>query len=874
MSASIDAPVDAPVDAPLASGGCHRAFERQAALTPLASAVIRDGGQITYDELNRRANRLAHELRALGARRGRFVGICLTRSPDMLVAVLAVLKSGAAYLPLDPAYPAARLKTMLEDAAPAVLLSTQPLAAALPRNAARTVLIERQRDTRARDDNIDTGITSADVAYLMYTSGSSGRPKGVLVTHGGVANYIAWRHSYFPLHGADRCLQKASLNFDDSVWEILEPLGAGASVILARPSFEFDSAYLVQLIARQHITAACFVPSLLRMIVEEPGVESCTSLRRLTTGGETLSVELQRRVLQRLPGAALYNGYGATETTIASTFWRCSDMPGQCSVPVGRAIANTQVYVLDPQHQPVAAGDIGEICIGGAGVALGYLNQPALTAERFIRSPFSATPGNIYCTGDRGRLRADGVLEFIGRADEQVKVRGVRVELGDIETALLEHPRVLAAIAVSAASTGAGSRLVAYVVPRDSQAVPATELREHLRARLPPSMIPGRIVNSSALPRTPSGKLDRQALAAAAAQDDDDRYVAPRNQLEARLVEIWKQVIEVRPIGVCDDFFALGGHSLSAVRVALAMEKAFDRHVPPGLLLERPTIELLAAHIRADADVERHGSLVALDTNGAGRPLFLVHQINGDLALYRELVRALAGQRPVYGLQALGLEDRGTPQESIQAMAAHYVREIRVAQPHGPYAIAGHSSGGLIAFEMAQQLYRAGEQVEPLAIIDIDAAVAHGRSLPDALRLQIDRLRMLPAAHRWAYLRGNLLSWTGILLQRTRRSGAAPTPQADGDYGAVRAAMERAVRDYRPRQYPGPVTVFRAQDRSMTGTYDRTLGWRPLAAGGVHVIDVPGDHMTMLRGDAVRALGQKLTARMEASTLDVIGRNY
>jgi amino acid adenylation domain-containing protein len=865
----VSATIDLAVDTAAAPGGCHQAFERQADLTPLAIAVICDSGKITYAELNWRANRLAHQLRALGTRRGGFVGICLTRSPDMLVAVLAVLKSGAAYLPLDPSYPAARLETMLEDAAPTVLLTTQSLATALPRHAARAVFIEHTPAADAGDDNIDASVTCADVAYLMYTSGSTGRPKGVLVTHGAVANYIAWRHSYFPLHATDRCLQKASLSFDDSVWEILEPLGAGASVILARPGFEFDSAYLVQLIAQQRVTAACFVPSLLRMIVEEPGIESCQSLRRLTTGGETLSVALQQRVLRRLSGAALYNGYGATETTIASTFWKCVELPGQRSVPLGRPIANTQVYVLDAQLQPVAAGVAGEICIGGAGVALGYLNLPALTAERFIPSPFSSTPGNIYRTGDLGRLRADGVLEFIGRADQQVKLRGARIELGDIEAALLEHPGVPAAAALSTDSSDGAGSVVAYVVASDSQAPPAAELRQHLRARLPASMIPSRIVTVPALPRTASGKLDRQALAAAAdALDHDSLYVEPRDELEARLVEIWKRVLEVRPIGIRDDFFALGGHSLSAARVALAIEQAFDRHVPAGLLLERPTIELLALRLRADAGVERRASLVALETRGAGRPLFLVHQINGDLVLYRELARALAGERPLYGLQALGLEDRATPHESIEAMAAHYLREIRVVQAHGPYAIAGHSTGGLIAFEMAQQLSRAGERVEFLAIIDADAALASGRCLSDAVRLQVDMLRRLPAAHRWNYLGANLARWIKSLLRRTQGLAAPPMPQASSEYGVVRRAMERAVRDYRLRKYSGAVTVFRAEDRRVTGTYERTLGWKPLAGGGVRVIDVPGDHLTMLRGEAALTLGQKLNACLEVSSLN------
>jgi amino acid adenylation domain-containing protein len=855
--------VSAALEAVVGFRGCHQAFVQQAARTPQATAVVFDGGEITYAELNRRSNRLAHKLRSLGAKRGRFVGIHLERSAPMVQAVLAVLKSGAAYLPLDPAYPAARLRTMLDDAAPPVLITTERLSATLPMHAARTLFIERALASDRSDGDIDAGIMPADIAYLMYTSGSTGRPKGVLVTHGGVANYLAWRHSYFPLNSSDRVLQKASLSFDDSVWEILEPLSAGASVILARARFEFDSAYLVKLIAEQRITAACFVPSLLRTIIEEPEVGSCDSLRRLTTGGETLSVELQRRVLERLRGATLYNGYGATETTIASTFWKCVEEPGQTSVPIGRPIADTQVWVLDPQHQPTPPGVAGEIYIGGAGVALGYLNLPALTAERFVDNPLSNAPGKIYRTGDLGRLRTDGVLEFLGRVDEQVKVRGVRIELGDIETALLDHPSVRAAAAGCADTAGGARQLIAYVVSHASEPAPALELQEFLRARLPASMIPSRIVRIRALPRTPSGKLDRQALSTMDAHDDDSRYVEPQDELERRLVEIWKEALEFRPIGRCDDFFALGGHSLSAMRVAAAMEKTFDRRLPPALLFEAPTVELLARRLRADAGEEQRRSLVPLATDGAARPLFLVHQIDGDVIHYRELARQMAGQRPVYGLQAPGVEDRATPLDSIEAMASLYIREIRALQPQGPYAIGGHSSGGLIAFEMAQQLYLAGQGAEPLAMLDAEAAEGERRSLPDAVRLHIKTLWILPPPHRWAFLWRNLPKWIASVYRRVQRSHASPPTYSDTDSSAVRSAMERAIRAYRPKDYPGLITVFRATDRSVTGSYSRTLGWRRLAKGGIRVIDVPGDHRTLLRAGAVRCLAEKLSECLE-----------
>jgi amino acid adenylation domain-containing protein len=852
--------VSALLDAPVLRGGCHQAFERQAAATPNAIAIAFEGGELGYGELNRRANRLARLLRASGARRGCFVGIHLERSAEMVVAVLAVLKSGAAYLPLDPAYPAARLRHMLDDAAPAVLVTTSLLAVSLPQHPARTLLIEQALAGSAHDHDHDpaTDVSAGDVAYLMYTSGSTGRPKGVLVTHGGVANYLAWRHSYFPLRPADRVLQKSSLSFDDSVWEILEPLSAGAIVVLARPRFEFDSAYLVELMALQRISAACFVPSLLAAIIDQPGLSDCSSLRRLTTGGELLPVALQQRVLERLPGAALYNGYGTTETTIASTFWKCVTLPGQSSVPIGRPIAHTQVYVLDADRQPLPAGNEGEIYIGGAGVARGYLNLPTLTAERFVDDPLGGTPGKMYRTGDLGKLRSDGVLEFIGRADAQVKLRGVRIELGDIEAALAEHPGVRAA-AAACIETAEGTRLIAGIVAHDLPPPPSAELRAFLSARLPASMIPNRIAAINALPLSPSGKLDRQQLATlVGAALQDGHYLAPRDDLEQLLTAIWQPMLKGGPIGRNQDFFALGGDSLTAVAIAAAMSKAFARPFPPGLLFEHPSIERLAARVRAGSGREPRAVLVPLAAGGAARPLFLVHQVDGDVFRYRELARALAGERPVYGLRAPGLDDGATPHESIEAMAAHYVREIRAVQARGPYAIAGHSSGGLVALEMAQQLHAVAERVEPLGIIDINARTRHGRSLADAVRWRIAELRSLPRAERWRYLNNNLAHWSASACRRLRRAPPAPIQVRHPDLSAVQLAMERAIAAYEPRRYPGFITVFRATDRRLTGTYERTLGWRALAGGGIRVIGIQGDHGTILKGDGAHRLAAAL----------------
>jgi amino acid adenylation domain-containing protein len=865
-------------EVPLPTGGCHEPFEAQAARTPDAVAAVCENESMTYAELNRRANRLARRLRALGAKRGVLIGIYLDRSLEMLVAFLGVLKSGATYVPLDPAYPQTRLRTMIDDAAPTILLTRESLAEALPVHAARVVCIDRDVRDGLCGDDIGYAVASDDLAYVMYTSGSTGTPKGVMVTHGGVVNYLAWRQSYFPLTVDDRSLQRASLSFDDSVWEILEPLNVGARVVLARPGSESNSAYLVKLIAEERITAACFVPSLLRMLIDEPAIGSCDSLRRLTTGGEMLSLALQERILSHLP-AALYNGYGATEATIASTFWRCAHDPKSSTVPIGRAIANTEVYVLDSERQLVPVGVPGEIYIGGAGVARGYLNRPALTAERFIESPFSNEPGvRLYRTGDLGRWRADGVLEFLGRLDDQVKIRGVRVELGEIEAALADHPHVHSSAVVYSDTARGEKRLVAYVVPHDKEEPTTAELREFLRTRLPASMVPGAVIRVPALPVTPSGKLDRRALPPLSDVRDigEGDYVAPQGELELRLVSMWEELLDIRPIGTRDDFFEIGGHSLLAVRLSAAIEKAFDRRTPPGLLFDAPTIEALARRISADVSCEARPSLVPLQTGDRASPLFLIHQLGGDVLGYRELARHLGVGQPVYGLQAVGLEDSETPLQTIEEMAVRYVGEVRTLQPRGPYAIGGHSSGGLIAFEMAQQLHAIGERVDLLAMFDTDATIRTRPTLLDRVRFHLDVLRKLAPRNRMPYLRSKLWPCFGRVLEMMRtasaRSRGPQSSRAPAAPDTVNAAMERAIQAYRPQRYSGAITVFRASEREVMGNHNRSLGWGRLAAGGVRVIDVPGDHHTMLGENRyVRALADELRGRLALTQSRVRG---
>jgi amino acid adenylation domain-containing protein len=579
---------------------CHQLFEAHAEQKPEAIAAVFENEHLSYRDLNRRANQLAHHLQKAGAAPETVVAIYLERSVEMLVSLLGVLKAGAAYLPLDPSYPSDRLAFMLKDDEVKFLLTNEGLLGKLPPCAARIFCLKSIGEES--EENPSAGAAAGNLAYVIYTSGSTGKPKGVMICHRSLSNHLLWRHSYFRLSPTDRVLHKASFSFDDSVWELLEPLTAGACVVMAKPEGHFDSAYLVSLIAEQQITVACFPPPLLRAVLDEPNLENCRSLRRVTTGGETLTVDLQERFFHRLT-IDLYNGYGPTEATIASTFFKCQRSAERPSVPIGRPIANTQIYILDRDLHPVPIGVPGELHIGGAGLARGYLNRPELTAQRFIPNPFSDDPdARLYKTGDRARYLSDGNIEFLGRFDAQVKVRGFRIELGEIEAVLNEHPEVKACAVLASEDQAQDKRLVAYIVP-DSSTAPQ-DLRGFLRQKLPDYMLPSAFIALDKLPLTANGKLDRKALPAPDRTGADSDYVAPRTLTEEVLAGIWGQVLKLDRIGIHDSFFDLGGHSLLATQLISRVQKTFEADLPLRALFESPTVAGLSELIvqkQADA---------------------------------------------------------------------------------------------------------------------------------------------------------------------------------------------------------------------------------------------------------------------------------
>ncbi|HEV8580122.1 MAG TPA: amino acid adenylation domain-containing protein [Thermoanaerobaculia bacterium] len=591
----------------------HQLIEDQANRTPDAVAVIFAGQSLTYGELDRRANRLAHRLLRLGVQPDSPVGVCAERSLELEIALLAVLKAGAAYVPLDPEYPRERLAFMLADAlgglAAPVLLTQERLLPALPPTHARTILLDVPTCGEAEPSHRpEVPVHPDQVAYLLYTSGSTGRPKGVMSSHRGIANRLLWMQETYRLDGSDRVLQKTPASFDVSVWEFFWPLLTGAGLVMALPGGHKDPSYLARTIAEDGITTAHFVPSMLSLFLEAPEVESCGALRRVVCSGEALPYELQQRFQNRL-ACPLHNLYGPTEAAVDVTFWACRH-GGPPMVPIGRPVANTRIHLLDTDLRQVPIGVPGELHIGGIQLARGYWLRPELTAERFVPDRQADEPGSrLYKTGDLARHRPDGAIEFLGRLDHQVKVRGVRVELGEIEAVLAEHPEVREAV-VAARGTGEDTRLVAWVVPAADTTPDRRRLQADLKARLPEPMVPTAWVFLAAMPLTPSGKVDRRALPE---PDLELRgmgaaFVAPRTPVEEVVAGIWSEVLGVEPVGAEDHFFALGGHSLLAAKVASRLRTVFGVEMPLRRLFEATTVAALAAAVET---LRRAGSAAA-----------------------------------------------------------------------------------------------------------------------------------------------------------------------------------------------------------------------------------------------------------------------
>jgi amino acid adenylation domain-containing protein len=577
----------------------HELFEEQVKSTPEAVALIFEDESLTYRELNARANRLAHYLREIGVGPDVLAGVLLERSMEMVVSLLGILKAGGAYLPLDPSYPAERLAFMITDSQVPVLLTLRKYKESLPaQTAARVICLDDSADALATRDQVNpnVAVNGENLAYVIYTSGSTGRPKGAMNTHSGISNRLLWMQDRYQLTEADRVLQKTPFSFDVSVWEFFWPLITGAGLVVARPGGHQDSAYLTRIIQQEQISTLHFVPSMLQVFLDEPRLERLTSLQRVICSGEVLSRELEQRFHSRL-SAELHNLYGPTEAAVDVTAWACEPSLEQRNVPIGKPIANTQIYILDQQQKLSPPGVSGELYIGGAGLGRGYLHRPALTAERFVPNPFGDGE-RLYRTGDLARWLPCGNIEYQGRLDHQVKIRGVRIELGEIESALLQHEAVRETVVIARDDDGE-KNLVAYVVTEQRESINRGELRAFLKERVPEYLVPSAFVLLPCLPLLPNGKIDRRALPPPDNDrpDPDTPHIGPANGLEQAIANIWQEVLKLKQVGVNDNFFDLGGHSLLMAQVHRKLREELQVDVPMIELLKYPTVSSLSRRL-------------------------------------------------------------------------------------------------------------------------------------------------------------------------------------------------------------------------------------------------------------------------------------
>ena len=795
----------------------HELFAAQAARAPDAIAVREGAVALSYGELDARANQLASFLRAQGVLRGSLVAVAMERGVEMTVALVAILKAGAAYLPLDPALPRQWLASMLDDTGNPLVLTQQRLLERFPAGAGCVRCIDRDWAEIARSDRAEPGdgVTGGDTAYIMYTSGSTGRPKGVVIPHRAIVRLVV-ATDYLQLGPGDVVAHIANPAFDASTFEVWGALLNGAQLASIPYQTMLSPVAFGGALDELAVTAMFVTTALFNQLARAaPGVFRG---RDVLFGGEAADPCSVQAALRDGGPRRLVHVYGPTETTTFATWHEVREVAADAAtIPIGRPIANTEVYVLDQRREPVPVGVPGEIYIGGPGLALGYFGRPDLTAEHFVPHPFDPAPGALlYRTGDRARIRADGALEFLGRRDRQVKIRGHRIEIAEVEAALQRLPQVAEAVVLVHGDTSDTRQLTAYVVVAAGMQATPSELWAELRQTLPDYMAPAAMVMLLAMPLTPNGKIDRSALPAPGdlAQQRTGWHVPPQDPLDHMVAAIWEELLGVRDIGISDNFFDLGGHSLLAAQMIDAIERTSGCRLPLTALFAEPTIKHLTRTIRSSAREDR-APLVALNEMGTRPPFFFLHgDFTGGGFFSHKLARALGDDQPFYAVHPHGLIDPVIP-GSIEAMAAERLPAVRAARPRGPYVLGGHCAGGMVALEIARQLQSEGEEVSCVLMIDTVA--------PRAPKVVFPGLSI------------------GQDVPRSRRRSLV-TPSGDDAPGSAFAGYRDAIRRYVPAPYKGRVVVLRPENHRDERP---AMGWTAFAPGAQTVV-VSGDHLTVI----------------------------
>ncbi|NEP31533.1 non-ribosomal peptide synthetase [Moorena sp. SIO3B2] len=903
----------------------HQLVEEQVEKTPDAIAVVFDQEQLTYHQLNQRANQLAHHLLSMGVRPEVLVGICVERSVEMVVGLLGILKAGGAYVPLDPNYPHQRLSYMLADSGVEVLLTQQSLLESLPSHTAQMVCLDSDWGAieQYSGQNLDVGVHSDNLAYVIYTSGSTGKPKGTMILHSGVGNYLSWCTKAYNVADSEGSTVNSSIGFDATITSLFYPLLVGRKVVILPEEGEIE-ALKAALCSGTKFSLVKITPAHLEILSYLLAHEQVTiENKAFIIGGEALSVNHIKFWQKYAPQIRLINEYGPTETVVGCCIYEVGEKTfSGGNIPIGRPIANTQIYILDKHLQPVPIGVPGELYIGGDGLARGYLKRPELTSEKFIPNPFcNSKSQRLYKTGDLARYLRDGNIEFKGRIDNQVKIRGFRIELGEIEAVLSSHPHIQQTVVIAREDIPGNKRLVAYIVSQE-ESLSTNQLREFLKQKLPEYMVPSAFVTLDTLPLTPNGKVDRKSLPAPdGVVTSVEEYVAPRTPTEEIIANIFANVLGVQDVGIHDNFFELGGHSLLAVRLMSQIQQQFQINLPLATLFQSPTIEQLASLLGSSVNTQ-NPILVGIKTSGNQPPLFCIHPVGGNILCYAELARHLDQDYPVYGLQSLGLDGQQQPLTSVEEMASHYIQAIQQIQPQGSYHLIGWSFGGVIAYEMAQQLQNKNTSVALLTLIEsyvptlilkpseIDQAMIvnlfigwsfggviayemaqqlQAKNEPVALITLIDSYAptviQMPSEIDQAMIVNLLAQDLGglygqeldishetlrqlepdeqvlHLFEQGKQQGIFPSDleiEQMRSLWKVLKANITAYYHYKPKAYPGSLLLINASQTSPAVIEDPTHGWGSLVNGDIQTHTITGDHYTIIKAPQVEALTTEL----------------
>jgi amino acid adenylation domain-containing protein len=821
-------------------------FEERAKAEPDRIAVTFLGRSVSYASLFEQTKLLAAQLADLGVQPGNLVGVCMDRCTEMVVALLGIFRAGAAYLPLDPEFPPDRIEFMLQDAKPPVVITQKHLLQQFSFAPSRVLSMDGampESELGSAESSPAKATRLDDLAYVLYTSGSTGKPKGVQIRHRALTNILAVVSQDIGLEISDVVLATTTISFDISTFEIFAPLIKGAHLVIAPRSVATNGDLLAKSLSENHATVLQATPSGWQILVES-GWAGKADLKMLTVG-EPLTRVLAERLLDR--GKAFWNLYGPTEATVYTT--GCEVYKGTEKVTIGRPLANQTAYILDGQQQRLPVGAIGELFVGGIGVGAGYLNRPELTGERFLSDPFACEPeARLYRTGDLARMLPNGEIDLLGRADNQIKLRGYRIELEEVEAVLDAHRGIAKSVA-RAMNVGDDKRLIAYVIPRDANLVDEAGWRQHALASLPWYMVPTSFVVTESFVLTPNGKVDRKALPEFEFPPPDTAQQeggASLKELEETVLRCWRTLLRRPQLGLDDNFFNAGGHSLLAMRMLTTVNESLGRKLPMSLLLEAPTARQFA-EIATHTGEGQSRCIVAMQPQGSLPPIYLIHHLYGDVLIYRSLANRFAPDRPVFGIELPADLIHGAQHSSLETLASRYVVEIEKRHMGGPIHLGGFSSGSTIAFEMARQLKDLGHEVGVLGLIDgevagpgpqMPAAVRYAKMAHSKLGRIVFKLRDELAQGPRRFVQKRL----DYVLTKYRMRALQSSP-LHGEL-TVFEALSLAELGYQPAPYSGSAVLIRFRREARRFSPDPLMGWSTLIQGGIHVFDVEGDHDT------------------------------